>query len=65
MQSGTNPMERAYELARSGRYSKVEDLSRTLRAEGFDHVHAHIMGRGTRTHLLELMRAARDREGAG
>jgi hypothetical protein len=58
MQSGTNPMERAYELARSGRYSKVEDLSRTLRAEGFESVHSRIMGRGTRMQLLKLMREA-------
>jgi hypothetical protein len=65
MQQGTNPMERAYELARSGRYSNIEDLSRTLRAEGFESVHSHIMGRGTRMQLLELMRAARNREQAG
>jgi hypothetical protein len=52
-------MERAYELARSGRYSKIEDLSRTLSAEGYESVHSHFGGRGTRMQLLELMRAAR------
>jgi hypothetical protein len=59
MQAGTNPMERAYELARSGRYSKIDDLMRTLSAEGFDHVHGHLMGRGTRAHLLKLMAEAK------
>jgi hypothetical protein len=58
MQAGTYPMERAYDLARSGRYFKIDDLMRTLSAEGFDHVHGHIMGRGTRTHLLKLMTEA-------
>jgi hypothetical protein len=59
MHAGTNPMERAYELARSGRYSKIDDLMRTLSAEGFDHVHGHLMGRGTRAHLLKLMAGAK------
>jgi hypothetical protein len=44
----TNPMERAYELARSGRFSSMADLIRALRAEQFDQVEAHIGGRGTR-----------------
>ena len=59
MQSDTNPMERAYELARSGRFLKIEDLVRALKAERYDNVHAHIMGRGTRTQLTKLMTAAR------
>jgi hypothetical protein len=65
VQQGTNPIERAYELASSGRYSKIAPLTRALRAEGFDHVHGHLMGLGTRMQLLKLMRAARNQNQVG
>ena len=54
-----NPMERAYELARSGRFSSMTDLIRALKSEGFDQVEAHIGGRGTRKEFLALMTTAR------
>jgi hypothetical protein len=54
-----NPMERAYGLARSGRFSSMTDLIRALNAEGFDHVQAHVGGKGTRQDLIKLMADAR------
>jgi hypothetical protein len=56
-----NPIERAFELARSGRCRNMQDLIRVLTAEGFEMVDAHVRGLGTRKELINLMHAARDR----
>lgn len=52
-------VERAYELARSGKCLKIEDLVRQLKAEGFEAVEAHMSGSSIRAELRQLCKAAR------
>jgi hypothetical protein len=59
MISESNPLERAYELARSGIYADMQSIIRRLKAEGFDQVEAHLAGRGIRAELRNLLLAAR------
>ena len=35
MLSRATPLERAFDLARSGRFRKLEDIKRTLKSEGY------------------------------
>lgn len=51
--------ERAAELARSGRFNRIEQLRNCLRAEQYEQVDAHLAGSLTRRQLLAQMSAAR------
>lgn len=51
-------IERAFELAKSGRYVSVQEIRKVLAAEGYQ---GHqIVGRSLLEQLKELMRSARD-----
>lgn len=50
-------IERAFELAASGKFNKLSDLRRTLAREGYRAVDAETAGRQIVTQLLALMRA--------
>ncbi|RYD28177.1 MAG: hypothetical protein EOP89_03110 [Lysobacteraceae bacterium] len=52
-------VERAFELARSGECSSVNDLRQRLRREGYDAVHLHLHGSSINRQLIELMHAAK------
>lgn len=53
-----NIIERAYELARSGSFHKVEHIARRLTAEGFTGADDHLSGRWFRRELNRLMKEA-------
>ncbi|MDQ2892152.1 MAG: hypothetical protein M3R64_03550 [Pseudomonadota bacterium] len=53
-------IERAYQLARSGSCSNVDDVRRTLLAEGHDSVVAHLSGPTIRRALAALCKSAPD-----
>lgn len=52
-------LERAFALARSGRYATVNDIRLQLRAERFDQVDAHLAGPALARQLRELCIEAR------
>jgi hypothetical protein len=52
-------VERAYELARSGDCSTVDDIRRVLTAERYPSVQAHLAGPSIRRALLALCKAAK------
>ncbi|HEX4694734.1 hypothetical protein [Sphingomonas sp.] len=52
-------VERAYELARSGRCETMEDIRRALIAERHDSIQAHLAGPSIRRQLLALCKAAK------
>jgi len=54
-------IERAYELAASGRYHDVEDIRRCLSLEGYLNVLEHTAGGHIRQALLGLCRDARNK----
>jgi hypothetical protein len=54
---GKGIIERAFELAREGRCTSVEDIRRTLSAEHYGQVDAHMSGFQIRSQLKNLIRA--------
>ena len=54
-----NVIERAYQLARTGEFAKVEHIERRLTREGYTSVADHLSGRMMRRELNAMMRAAR------
>jgi hypothetical protein len=48
-------VERAFELARSGTFIKVDELARALAAEGHPQAAAHLQGPGIRRDLKSAM----------
>ncbi len=54
-----NLFERAYQLARSGEFRKVEHIERKLTREGYTAVAEHLSGKLVRRELNEMMRSAR------
>ncbi len=54
-----NVIERAYQLARTGEFAKVEHIERKLTREGYTAVADHLSGKLMRRELNEMMRAAR------
>lgn len=52
-----NPVQRAFELARSGECRSVEDVRRRLKAERFENVDGHISGPTIKRQLMEAMRS--------
>lgn len=61
MPSMTQPnlLERAFALARSGRFPTVRDIRQELKKERFDNVEAHIAGPSLVRQLRLLCQAAR------
>jgi hypothetical protein len=58
-------MERAYELAASGKLSTVEDICMRLVSEGYENVYLHFECRAaTRTELLRICRRAQAGSGS-
>ncbi|AYJ84656.1 hypothetical protein D3Y57_00700 (plasmid) [Sphingomonas paeninsulae] len=53
-----HPVERAFELAKSGSFSSIEDLREQLIAENFDNVHGHLVG-SLRRQLIVLIAKSR------
>ncbi len=47
----TGIIERAFELARSGRFKKVDEIQRALKREGYGRADGHLSGRLIRTQL--------------
>lgn len=60
MTEQTTTVERAFELARSGACSSVNDLRQRLRREGYDSVHLHLHGASINKQLVDLMHAAKE-----
>ena len=54
MQSNKTTLERAFELARSGKYRTIRELIRELSSEGYSA--EQVEGKQVRTHLLRLMK---------
>ncbi len=53
-----NAIERAFELARSGRFNRIEQIRTVLVHEDYDHVDVHLAGAVIRRQLLSLCAAA-------
>jgi hypothetical protein len=58
MDSGKTSLERAFELAASGKFHNIEKLKRDLRHEGYSS--ASVKGQALRKQLLDLMKAKPD-----
>ncbi len=58
MEPATNTIERAYTLARSGRYGSAAEIIKQLKAEGFELVEMHLAGAGIRRELVALARVS-------
>ena len=52
-------LERAFELARAGDCTTIDDIRRRLKAEQYSQVDAHLSGSTVRRQLLDLCKAAR------
>jgi hypothetical protein len=52
-------IQRAFELARSGRFTTITQIDAALRAEKYDAVPAQLSGAGIRTELRAIMRGGR------
>lgn len=57
--SSPTTLERAFELARSGRFASVSDIRLALKRERFDQVEAHLAGASIARQLRGLMEEAR------
>lgn len=55
----SNPMERAFQMARSGSCANVQEIRDRLRKEGFSGVESHLSGIGVRRQLRALIKASR------
>lgn len=55
MQQNKTAIERAFELARSGRVRTVSEIRATLKAEGYDQ--RHLEGRALVKQLQDILRA--------
>ena len=60
MERGVTAIERAFEIARSGTCTTVEDIRKQLRAEGYDR--DQIFGRELLRQLRTLITEARDNQ---
>ncbi len=59
MDAPLTTLERALELARSGKCRSVNDVRQTLRREGYDAVHQHLNGSVINRQLIDLLTEAR------
>jgi hypothetical protein len=57
MDSNLSALERAFQLARSGQVSNVEDIRKRLKHEGYD-ANAVFVGKSLKTQLRDLIKAA-------
>lgn len=57
MMRSANIIERAYELAPSS--TKIDEIRKTLRREGYSNVEAHLAGTKIRSDLKELLAVPR------
>ncbi len=57
----TGIIERAFELARSGRFKKVDEIQRALKREGYGRAEGHLSGRLIRTQLRRACDEAAER----
>ena len=57
MDPNRSALERAFQLARSGQVSNVEDISKRLKQEGYD-ARDMFVGPSLRSQLRELIKAA-------
>jgi hypothetical protein len=57
MDPNLSALERAFQLARSGQVSNVEDVRKRLKQEGYD-ANAVYVGQSLRTQLKNLIKAA-------
>jgi hypothetical protein len=53
-----NLVERAYALAASGEFHRLDEIERTLRREGYEEVTAHLSSRTLRRQLKQRLREA-------
>jgi hypothetical protein len=58
MEKSTTAIERAFQLAKSGRFASMRELEKVLKAEGYSS--AQLEGPSLRDQLRELMRASRE-----
>lgn len=59
MSRPTHTVERAYQIAKSGRCVELRDVRRQLIQEGYEGVEAHLSGTSIRRELQALIKAAR------
>lgn len=59
MDQNKSPLERAFELCRSGRYQSVSEVKQVVAAEGYPM--GQFEGRSLSRQLTEIIRAARDK----
>jgi hypothetical protein len=59
MSRSTNTIERAYQIAKSGRCVELKDVRRQLIQEGYEGVEAHLSGSSIKRELQALIKAAR------
>jgi hypothetical protein len=59
MNSGSSTIQRAYDLAQTGGFSRISDLVTRLRSEGYHDAQAQLDGRMIRSTLRRLMSTAR------
>lgn len=60
----TGIIERAFQLARSGRFKKVDEIQRALKREGYGRTEGHLSGRLIRTQLKRACHEAAVRPAA-
>jgi hypothetical protein len=60
MQPHVTPLERAFELAKSGRMATIDDIKKSLKREGYST--DQLTGRGLSKQLSALIRNAASRE---
>jgi hypothetical protein len=65
MHSGSSTIQRAYDLAQSGGFSKVSDLVTQLRSEGYYDAQAQLEGPVIRSTLRRIMSRAREAHRSG
>jgi hypothetical protein len=56
MDPNTTALERAFQLAKSGRCISIEDIRQQLKSEGYSA--EHVTGKGLTRQLKELIRSA-------
>lgn len=49
-------IERAYQLAKTGPCNTVEEIRKQLRREQYSSIDAHLSGKATTAHLIQLCR---------
>ena len=58
MDSKVSALERAFQLAESGRLATVDDIKKQLKQEGYEVIFSIITGPSLRSQLRDLIKAA-------